>query len=213
MSEAQALVRALCGRWEPEAVLVCGSFADGTQDAASDFDAVVLTDRPAPVRDTGLLLGRRQDVWFLRPADTGEDWDPAEWPQLYHARAVFDPGGLGEALIRRVRARIDAYPPKSAAANEENLDWLERMVTRARRGDAEGCYRLLWLLAESLEIWCDLRGRWSFGPKKSLARLEAEEPEGFALYAAALRAPSPETAGAWVAYLRASAPAVPPNES
>ena len=200
MQERQALTEALIARWQPEALLVYGSFADGSRDALSDFDALVITDKPAPLRDQGELLGRRLDLWFLTP-DAAAEIDPSDWPQLYHALPVYDPKALGARLIASVREALDALPPPSSRQNADNLDWLDRMLARAAQPTAEGRYRLLWLLTDSLEIWCDLSGRRCFGPKKSLALLRETDPVGFALYDAALHSADPETASRWVRHL------------
>ena len=200
MQERQALTEALIARWQPEALLVYGSFADGSRDALSDFDALVITDKPAPLRDQGELLGRRLDLWFLTP-DAAAEIDPADWPQLYHALPVYDPKALGAKLIASVREALDARPLPSPRQNADSLDWLDRMLARAALPTPEGRYRLLWLLTDSLEIWCDLSGNRCFGPKKSLALLREKDPTGFALYDAALREATVETASAWIAHL------------
>ena len=204
MQERQALTEALIARWQPEALLVYGSFADGSRDALSDFDALVITDRPAPLRDQGELLGRRLDLWFLTP-DAAAEIDPSDWPQLYHALPVYDPKALGARLIASVREALDALPPPSSRQNADNLDWLDRMLARAAQPTAEGRYRLLWLLTDSLEIWCGLAGQRCFGPKKSLALLRRLDPAGHALYAVALDVPTPARAAAWVRHLRGMA--------
>jgi hypothetical protein len=60
--------------------------------------------------------------------------------------------------------------------------WLEKMLTRAVKGDAEGDYRRHWLLKDILEIYFVLRGTWYFGPKKSLAMLQDQNPEHFDVF-------------------------------
>ncbi len=201
MQERQALTEAMIARWEPEAVLVYGSFADGSEDGHSDFDALVITGKPAPLRDQGTLLGRRLDVWFLTPKAAAEA-DPSDWPQLYHALPVYDPKGLGAQLIASVREAIDAQPLPTPRQNADSLEWLDRMLDRSAQPTAEGRYRLLWLLTDSLEIWCDLSGKRCFGPKKSLALLRETDPEGFALFDTALRETTTQTAAAWVQHLK-----------
>ncbi|MBR4459790.1 MAG: nucleotidyltransferase domain-containing protein [Clostridia bacterium] len=193
---------ALVRRWSPEAVLVYGSFADGTQDAQSDFDALVITRTPAPPHDTSDLCGHRQDVFFSSPEIFGGEWFPEDFVQLYHAVPAYDPEGMGRTVIDAVRRWVDSRPRRSPAECRDGLAWLEKMLTRAGRGDPEGDYRLLWMLTDSLEIWCDLTGRFCFGPKKSLRLLREEDPAGWELYRAALHAPSPATAAAWVNHLR-----------
>ncbi|MBR4710489.1 MAG: nucleotidyltransferase domain-containing protein [Clostridia bacterium] len=196
------ILDALIRRWQPAAVLVYGSFADGTWDDQSDFDALVLTRTPAPAHDTSLLCGRRLDVFFSSPEIFEGEWFPEDFVQLYHAVPAYDPEGRGQAVIGAVRRWADSRPPRSRADRLDSLAWLDKMLERAGRGDPEGDYRLLWLLTDSLEIWCDVTGRFCFGPKKSLALLREKDPAGWALYTAALRSPRAETAEPWVAHLR-----------
>lgn len=204
MDEMHRLTEALIHRWQPESVLVYGSFADGTEDALSDFDALVITREPAPPRDQRPLMGRRQDVWFLRP-ETVDVIEPVDWPQLYHAIPLWDPEGMGERLIADVREAVDAQPLPSPSQLTDELAWMDRMLARAASGSEEGRYRLLWLITDSLEIWCGLARRQSFGAKKSLALLRSADPEGHDLYSRALMNPATETAAAWVAHLRGMA--------
>ena len=200
MDERQILTDALIARWQPVALLVYGSFADGSQDEHSDLDALVITDKPAPLRDQGELFGRRLDLWFLTP-DAVAGIDPGDWPQLYHAVPVYDPDGIGMKLIADVRSAIDAQPLPSSSQNADSLDWLDRMLARAAQPTPEGRYRLLWLLTDSLEIWCDLSGKRCFGPKKSMALFRETDPKGFTLYESALQETTTETASAWISHL------------
>ena len=200
MSEREILSDALIARWQPEALLVYGSFADERQDDHSDFDALVITDKPAPLRDQGELQGRRLDLWFLSP-DALQALDPQDWPQLYHAEPVYDPSGIGAALIASVREAIDVQPLPTPQQNADSLAWLDRMLARSAQSTAEGRYRLLWLLTDSLEIWCDLSGKRCFGPKKSLALLRETDPNGFGLYEPAIQTVTTEKAALWINHL------------
>lgn len=60
------------------------------------------------------------------------------------------------------------------------------MLTRAEKGDPEGDYRRHWLLMVLLEDYFALRGQWYLGPKRSLALLQHEEPQDFAVLRQAL---------------------------
>ncbi|MBR5344947.1 MAG: hypothetical protein IK127_03905 [Clostridia bacterium] len=200
MDERQSLTETLIAQWQPQALLVYGSFADGSQDTLSDFDALAITDKPAPLRDQGELQGRRLDIWFLHP-NALENLDASDWPQLYHAVPVYDPNGIGIKLISDVRSAIDAQPLPTSRQNTDSLEWLDRMLDRSAHPTPEGRYRLLWLLTDSLEIWCDLTGKRCFGPKKSMALLRETDPKGFDLYESAIRAVSTETATLWINHL------------
>ena len=53
--------------YDPDAVIVYGSFADGSESAHSDFDALVIAgDRP--VHDSSVVGGIQLDVFVYPPA-------------------------------------------------------------------------------------------------------------------------------------------------
>ena len=204
MERIVALLRA---RYQPEAVLVCGSWAEGSQTPESDFDAVVVTRHPVPIHEGGLAEGVELDVSFLSPEVLKDpEWDAEDWPQLYHAVPAWDPGGIGAAMIARVRARIDALPCKTPAEKARATAWCRKMLGRAFRGDPEGDWRRHWCLTESLTVWSELTDRPWFGGRKALARMAAEDPASFALYRDALRDGGEEALGAWVERLSGLAP-------
>jgi hypothetical protein len=112
-----------------------------------------------------------------------------------------DPEGLGAALRERVRAYIAAQPRKSAEENAEALVWCRKMLSRTARSDSEGLYRWHWLLADSLEIVCDLLHHPYQGPKKSLRWLEEAYPAVHAVYTRALAEFTQSALTAWITCL------------
>lgn len=192
-----AILNCLYQTYAPRAVILYGSWADGTEGPDSDFDALILADH-APLHDMSCVAGVRLDVWVY-PVDyfAGED-ALAEVEQIADGVVLHDPEGLGAALRRRVAAWLDAQPVKSDAENAEALAWCRKMLVRTARGDAEGLYRWHWLLTDSLEIACDLLHQQYRGPKKSLRWLEKARPEVYAVYARALADFSPEALTAWI---------------
>ena len=97
-----------------------------------------------------------------------------------------------------MNAYIKSFPVKTKAENEHNLAWCQKMLNRTERKDAEGLYRMYWLLKDSLEIFFDIEMKYYFGPKKSLHYLEEHEPEAFEIYAAALREPTCVHVQKWI---------------
>lgn len=114
---------------------------------------------------------------------------------------VEDVTGRLSALRAEVNAHIESAPQKTEAENAQSLSWCRKMLQRTERGDAEGCYRLHWLLTDSLSIYYDLRGEYYFGPKKALRRMANTAPDDAAVYERALHEPSPENLAAWIGVL------------
>lgn len=197
----QTIPDILAARWQPTAILVYGSFADGTQDEFSDFDALVITDRPAPIHDHSLLEGRQLDVFFAAPSLFEGEWFPEDFEQLYHAVPVLDETGLGARIIAEVRRWFDTRPPMTPEVKAQQLAWCRKMLRRAAKGDPEGLYRLHWLLTESLRIWCEVTDRNFFGSKKTLRLMREVSPEAFDAYTKALADPTPTLTERWIGML------------
>ncbi len=191
----------LCEKYDPDFLIVYGSFADGSAGLSSDFDALLGYDGPAK-HDDAVVDGTELDVFCYPVSDFDADFDPRDFLQVFDGELLRDRSGRGERLRRRVLDHIAAAPKKTAEEKSDAVSWCEKMLQRTARGDAEGFYRWHWLLTESLEICFDLLGEYYYGPKKSLRRLEREHPALFALYAAALRSMDPAALRSWIAALR-----------
>lgn len=197
----QEIITYLKEKYHPTAIIAYGSFANGTNNLNSDFDALVITDQAAAPHDGSTVAGIQLDV-FLYPAEHfQEGFDPEEIVQIFDGRAVWDQDGLGTALIRKVNEYLSAYEPKGRAQKAQDAAWCWKMAERCRRGDAEGFYRWHWVLRDSLEIYYELIGKYFFGPKKALAAMEREDPESYRLYSAALEKLDLNALEAWTARL------------
>lgn len=190
----------LYGTYAPDALILYGSCADGTDNEDSDFDALVLAEH-APHHDVSIVEGVQLDVWVY-PADYfAADDTLEEIVQIADGVVLHDPRGIGASLRERVQSYAAARPEKSAAENAESLAWCRKMLARTARADAEGLYRWHWLLADSLEIACELLHQPYRGPKKSLRWLEQAQPDLYAVYTHALAEFTQEALAAWIACL------------
>ena len=151
--------------------------------------------------DDSVLFGTELDVWLYGAAHFAAPYDAEDFLQLHDSVIVEDATGRLSALRAEVNAHIESAPQKTEAENAQSLSWCRKMLRRTERGDAEGCYRLHWLLTDSLSIYYDLRGEYYFGPKKALRRMAKTAPDDAAVYERALHEPSPENLAAWVGEL------------
>ena len=189
----------LINRYRPETLILYGSYADGSYNANSDLDAILLADIQETCHDTAIVEGIQLDV-FVYPADS--QLKPEDYPQLYHSKIVTDEQGRGKALQESVIAYIDQYPARSSEAIREDIVWCEKMLARSLRGDAEGYFRWHWMLCDSLEFYCNIRKRFYFGPKKTLLWMSETDPEAFEIYSQALKNMEYDRLSAWVGYLK-----------
>ena len=76
-------------KYDPAAVLVYGSFADGTQSENSDFDALVLSQTHREFHDTSFVGETQLDV-FVYPVSLFQgEYHPETFVQVYGGIPVY----------------------------------------------------------------------------------------------------------------------------
>lgn len=200
----EEIIRYLKEKYKPCSIIVYGSYADGSNNEYSDFDALVITESGEPVHDISKVGEVQLDV-FMYPAEYIEtNSDPEQYAQIYDGVIVMDAKNRGAELKERITSYFNNLPRKTDSEINDELGWLGKMVLRAKRNDAEGMFRRHWLLTESLSIFCDIHGHLYRGPKKSLKWMEREFPEAFRYYSEALSDFGAESSERWVQYLNDS---------
>lgn len=188
-------------QYAPLALIVYGSYADGTSRAHSDFDALVITGEHPYLHDTSTVAGVTLDV-FVYPKFCFEGAPDCDaFLQIAEGTILLDTDGIAQRLQQKVMQYIDTWTYKTAQEIHSELAWCEKMLSRAERGDTEGFYRHHWVLTDSIEIFCDVVHRRFTGPRKTLHWMEREYPEAYALYSHALAHFDTGTLQEWVAYL------------
>lgn len=201
MKTTEAIIGYLTKTYDPDAVILYGSFADGSAAADSDFDALVIADG-LKKHDASVIGNTVLDVFVYPPETFLSDYDPEEFVQVYDGRIILDASGLAAQLKQRVRDHIGNKPPKTPEELRQEIGWCEKMARRALREDTEGYYRWHWLLTDSLEIYSDLKRLYYFGPKKALRQMERSDSEAFALYSKALTEFDRDSLSEWTEYLK-----------
>lgn len=201
MVNTEKIVDYLQKTYQPDAIVVYGSFADGSANLNSDFDALIIAGKEK-THDSSVVDGVVLDV-FVYPAKTfSTDYDPEEFVQVWDGKIVLDEHGIAGQLKAKVLDYIEHLPKKTATEVAQEAEWCEKMLLRTMREDVEGYYRWHWVLCDSLEIYFDIRGLRYYGPKKTLRLMEKSDAEAFGLYAKALREFDRESLSAWIAYLK-----------
>lgn len=201
MVNTEKIVDYLQKTYQPDAIVVYGSFADGSANLNSDFDALIIAGKEK-THDSSVVDGVVLDV-FVYPAKTfSTDYDPEEFVQVWDGKIVLDEHGIAGQLKAKVLDYIEHLPKKTATEVAQEVEWCEKMLLRTMREDVEGYYRWHWVLCDSLEIYFDIRGLHYYGPKKTLRLMEKSDAEAFGLYAKALREFDRESLSAWIDYLK-----------
>lgn len=201
MVNTEKIVGYLKKTYQPDAVIVYGSFADGSANLNSDFDALIIAGKEK-AHDSSIVDGVVLDV-FVYPAETfAADYDPEEFMQVWDGKIVLDEHGIAGQLKAKVLDYIEHLPKKTVTEVAQEVEWCEKMLLRTMREDVEGYYRWHWVLCDSLEIYFDIKGLHYYGPKKALRLMEKSDAEAFGLYAKALREFDRESLSAWIDYLK-----------
>lgn len=201
MVNTEKIMEYLNRTYQPDAVIIYGSFADGSANRNSDFDALVIADG-GKTHDSSVVDGVVLDV-FVYPAETfSAEYDPEEFVQVWDGKIVLDEHGIAGRLKEKVLDYIEHMPKKTAAEVAQEVEWCEKMLLRTVRDDAEGYYRWHWVLCDSLEIYFDILGLHYYGPKKALRLMEKRDAGAFCIYEKALREFDRESLAEWIAYLK-----------
>ena len=205
MERTDKILAYLKETYRPDAMIVYGSFADGSANKNSDFDALVIGGKEK-THDSSVIDGIVLDVFIYPPETFQSEYDPEEFVQVWDGIIISDTNGAAARLQRRVLDYIAHLPQKTPEELRQEVLWCEKMLHRTTRGDAEGYYRWHWVLFDSLEIYFDIKGLHYFGPKKALRQMEQTDQEAFVIYEKALREFRPECLEEWIYHLKSILP-------
>lgn len=203
MDIREKVIRYLTEKYNPESIIIYGSFADGTESEHSDFDALVIAESDVK-HDSSVIDKTVLDVFVYPPETFERDFRAEDFVQIFDGIAVFDKNGLASELKNKVLQYLDSQPKKTDEEKASEVGWCRKMLERTVREDCEGYYRRHLLLTESLEIYCDIKEMPWRGPKKAVAAMKRTDPQAYGKYFAALKDASRENLSNWVEYLEQS---------
>ena len=201
MKSTDKIIDYLKKTYQPESIIVYGSFADGSANLNSDFDALIIAGKEK-LHDSSFVDGVVLDVFIYPPDQFLSEYDPAEFAQVWDGKIILDKNGMCGLRKKNVLDYIEHIPLKTAKDVSQEIKWCEKMLLRTMRGDVEGYYRWHWLLCDSLEIYFDIKGIHYYGPKKALHFMEESDSEAFHIYSKALLEFNQEGLSDWINYLK-----------
>lgn len=104
------IIRYLQNKYAPLSIILYGSYADGTNNLNSDFDALVIAPDHEPFHDTSVVDGIPLDVFVYPPAYFAGDYDCEDFIQIHDGRILKDSGGIGKSLQAKVQAYLQSRP-------------------------------------------------------------------------------------------------------
>ena len=115
--------------YQPESIIVYGSFADGSANLNSDFDALIIAGKEK-LHDSSFVDGVVLDVFVYPPDQFLSEYDPAEFAQVWDGKIILDKNGMGERLKKNVLDYIERIPLKIR----------KKMFSRKLNGVKRCCY-------------------------------------------------------------------------
>ncbi len=188
--------------YSPLSIIVYGSYANGTNNLNSDFDALVISSEHEQYHDTSFVNGVQLDVFIYPVSYFKGEYDYNDFIQIFDGKVILDSEDVGLTLQKQILTYLHNRPCKTKAEIQANIDWCTKMFERVKRNDAEGMFRWHWVLIDSLEIFCDMMQHPYLGPKKSLNWMRDNFPTAFDHYQKALSVFSMETLENWISYIK-----------
>lgn len=188
--------------YSPLSIILYGSYANGTNNLNSDFDALVISHSHEKFHDTSFVNGIQLDVFVYPSSYFNENYDCDEFVQIFDGKIIMDTDGKGNTLQHNVLTYLKNRSQKTMAEIQSDVNWCAKMLERAKRYDCEGMFRWHWVLIDSLEIFCDIVHHPYLGPKKSLRWMEETDPTAFHYYEKALKEFNIESLTNWISYLK-----------
>lgn len=133
----EKILEYLVEKYQPEGMIVYGSFADGSYNENSDFDVLVIASGEKR-HDASVVDGTVLDAFVYPPETFAGAFDPADFVQIFDGKIVLDSKGVAAKMKARVLAYLDALPMKAMDEVRQDVAWCRKMQSRTLRGDAEG---------------------------------------------------------------------------
>ena len=188
-------------KYHPLSILVYGSYSDGTNNQNSDFDCMAIVKNRDVRHDASVVGGVQLDLFLYTEEEIRNIEDAEDFVQLFDAEVICDTDGLARSLVDKVKQCVEKSRVTTEEAKEMYKAWLEKMLRRTQRHDTEGLFRHHWALTDSLEIYCNLRDIYYFGPKKTIIYLQNNDTKGHELLQRALETVDVHTLRSWIEYV------------
>lgn len=100
--------------YEPLSIIVYGSYADGSNNAHSDFDALVVSKNHKEFHDVSFVGETQLDVFVYPSAYFDVEFDCDNFVQIFDGNIILDTEGYGERLKNYILEYLDNLPEKTA---------------------------------------------------------------------------------------------------
>lgn len=197
----QEILTYIENKYAPLSILVYGSYANGTNNEHSDFDCMIIVNDKTFSHDTSCVNGVQIDLFVYTINEINNIDSYFDFIQVFDSRIIKDTDNMGKRLIEAVNSYILSNSIKTEDEKVDLISWMNKMLTRAERDDAEGLYRYHLALTESLEIYCNLRDLYYFGPKKCINLLLKQDKKAYEYLLKAMKTTNYGLLSDWISYV------------
>ena len=88
-------------KYNPLSIILYGSYANGTNNLSSDFDALVISYDHEYYHDTSFVNGTQMDVFVYPASHFDGDFDCNDFIQIFDGKIITDSGERGKYSKRR----------------------------------------------------------------------------------------------------------------
>lgn len=127
------IIKYIVDQYEPHTIILYGSYADGSNNINSDFDALVITDKEGEFHNGNIFAGIKLDIFIYNTELFKKDIDCEKYVQIYDGNIVIDKYGIGKELQQKICEFIKNVPVKSKEEKEYLVKWCEKMFLRTKR--------------------------------------------------------------------------------
>jgi hypothetical protein len=167
-----------------------GSHASQQANAASDVDICAFRPASEEIRCSKLWNTHLLDIWIY--PDNNLEQSAQKLIRLRNGIVLKEQAGTATKCIDLARKRFAQGPPEIPEWDiEVKKAWIEKTLVRIQSSDPESNYRRAWLLYSLLENYFEFRKLWYLGPKESMAWLEQNDSNAFALFSKSLAPGAP----------------------
>lgn len=91
----EQIIAYLKGKYAPRAIIVYGSYAEGSNNEHSDFDALLISEVDGELHDVSFVGGVQLDVFVYPPSRFEGGFDCGEFARIYDGNVILDTEGRG----------------------------------------------------------------------------------------------------------------------
>lgn len=192
----EKLIETLTEKYHPRAFILFGSYSREDYDENSDFDCLLIIDEKTEETDHSVIEGVELDCRLFTPRET-RILPVQAFEEIYYGTILTD-DGTGLALMKRVAAYVNKGVRTSQEYIDRKTDWYRKTLRRIDKDMTDNNFRAVRILCDSLYDYFKFRDIFFHGSKISIAYMQENDPEAYALFSRAVAQRDNESIRLWI---------------